>query len=149
MKFSAKGRYGIRAMIDLALHASTEPVSAKTIAERQDFSADYLEQIFRLLRKNKLVKSVRGPTGGFILACDPKEISVWDILIALEEKFQIAPCINSLDESCKHENNCKREDFCAANLMWQKIGVEFKNILQATTLHDIVSQSKEKLSQQI
>ncbi|MHC4870353.1 MAG: RrF2 family transcriptional regulator [Planctomycetota bacterium] len=148
MKFSAKGRYGIRAMIDLALHESADPISAKTIAERQDFSADYLEQIFRLLRKNGLVKSVRGPTGGFILARKPEEISIWNILMALEENFKLAPCIEAADKSCDQTVGCERKEYCAANLMWEKIGIKMKAILNETTLDNIVKEAREKLNTQ-
>lgn len=148
MKFSAKGRYGIRAMIDLALHESSQPISAKTIAERQDFSADYLEQIFRQLRKKGLVRSVRGPTGGFVLAKKPEELSVWDILIALDEKIRVAPCIETCNPKENPIEKCKRKNYCAANLMWSNIGTKIKDILTSTTLGDIVVEARKNIQSQ-
>jgi Rrf2 family protein len=144
MKFSAKGRYGIRAMIDLALHDSEHPISAKVIAERQDFSADYLEQIFRLLRKAKLVKSVRAPTGGFVLMKPASRITIWDILEALDEQIKIAPCITK--DGCHDDKTCNRSGYCAAHLLWEKVGSKAKILLQETTLEEIVVDARKELA---
>lgn len=85
MKLSTKGRYGLRAMIDLARYSEEEPVSISSIASRQDISERYLEQLVGLLKKAGLVQSIRGATGGYVLAKGAKEISVGDVLRALEE----------------------------------------------------------------
>ena len=93
MKLSTKGRYGVKAMFELALNHGLDPLSIKTIAERQNISEYYLEQLFSGLRKAGLVKSIRGAQGGYILARDPKDISASDILNVLEGPIEISECI--------------------------------------------------------
>lgn len=141
MRFSAKGRYGVRAMIDLALHQSDKPVSARAIASRQEFSADYLEQIFRQLRRQELVRSVRGPTGGFLLAQPPTAITVFDILTALDEHIAIAPC---LEGRTPGDDCCPRRTFCAAHMLWNKLGRDIEALLRNTTLEDIVAEARQQ-----
>ena len=92
MKLSTKGRYGLRAMIDLAQYSGDAPVSIISISERQDISERYLEQLVALLRKAGLVRSIRGAGGGYVLAKDMKEISVGDILRALEGSLEPVEC---------------------------------------------------------
>ncbi|MFH0910219.1 MAG: Rrf2 family transcriptional regulator [Planctomycetota bacterium] len=142
MRFSTKGRYGIRAMIDLALHEAGRPVSTRSIAERQEFSADYLEQIFRDLRKKGLVRSVRGPRGGFVLARGLDKITVWDIIEALEETMSPAPCAAE-DEG--QGSPCPRIAYCTATALWNKIGRELHELLAKTTLEDIVLEARKTL----
>ena len=88
MKLSTKGRYGLRALIDLAQYSGQAPVSITSISARQDISERYLEQLMALLRKAGLIRSVRGAGGGYVLAKDMKEISVGDILRALEGNLE-------------------------------------------------------------
>ena len=92
MKLSTKGRYGLRAMIDLARYSEEEPVSISSIAARQDISERYLEQLVGLLKKAGLVRSIRGATGGYILARSAADISVGDILRALEGSLEPVKC---------------------------------------------------------
>ena len=93
MKLSTKGRYGLRAMIDLAEHSGKEPAAISSIAERQGISEGYLEQLAALLKKAGLIKSIRGAGGGYILARDMEDISVGDILRALEGRLMKASLI--------------------------------------------------------
>ena len=92
MKISTKGRYGLRAMIDIAVYREKEPVPISKIAERQSLSERYLEQMMSLLRKNGLIRSVRGAGGGYVLARDASEISVGDVLRALEGSLEPVDC---------------------------------------------------------
>ena len=92
MKLSTKGRYGLRAMIDLARYSEKEPVSIGSVAARQEISERYLEQLVALLKKAGLVKSIRGASGGYVLAKKPSEISVGDILRALEGSLEPVKC---------------------------------------------------------
>ena len=87
MKLSMKSRYGLRALIDLAIHSRDEQVALGNVAERNGISPQYLEQVFASLRKAGIVKSVKGPQGGYFLSRDPKEISVADIVTVLEGSF--------------------------------------------------------------
>lgn len=133
MKLSTKGRYGVKAMFELALHFGEEPVSIKTIAEKQGISDYYLEQLFSGLRKAKLVKSIRGAQGGYVLSRPPKDITVADILNVLEGPIEISECID--DE----EASCKRANYCATRLLWQKISDSVNQVVNSITLQDMLN----------
>ena len=92
MKLTTKGRYGLRAVIDLAMYAKTEPVSLSDVAERQNISISYLEQLIAKLKKAGIVQSTRGAQGGYALAKEPEEISVGEILRALEGSLSPVDC---------------------------------------------------------
>ena len=92
MKISTKGRYGLRALIDIAQYSEIEPVSISSISARQDISERYLEQLMALLKKAGLIKSIRGAGGGYVLAKDVSEISVGDVLRALEGNLEPVEC---------------------------------------------------------
>ena len=130
MKLSTKGRYGVKAMVDLAIHYGLDPVSIKTISERQNISEYYLEQLFSPLRKAKLLKSIRGAQGGYILNKDPKEIKVSDIMEILEGPVEIAECIDGVV--------CDNLDCCATRLLWKKIKESIDEVMESVTLQDIV-----------
>lgn len=130
MKLSTKGRYGVKAMVDLAVHYEKEPVSIKSISERQKISEYYLEQLFSPLRKEGIIKSIRGAQGGYVLGKDPKEITVYDIMTVLEGEIEISDCIEN--ESC---NNI---DCCATRHLWLKIKESIDSVTKNTTLYDIV-----------
>jgi Rrf2 family cysteine metabolism transcriptional repressor len=104
MKLSTKGRYGVKAMFELALNYGNEPISIKAIAEKQAISEYYLEQLFGTLRKAGLITSSRGAMGGYVLSKSPGEISAADILNVLEGPIEISECIS--DE----EMNCSKAD---------------------------------------
>ncbi|QCH26758.1 RrF2 family transcriptional regulator [Clostridium tyrobutyricum] len=133
MKLSTKGRYGVKAMVDLAIHYSDEPLSIKSISERQDISEYYLEQLFSPLRKAKLIKSVRGAQGGYILNRHPKDIKVGDIMEVLEGPIEISECIDDTDG-----NSCNNIECCATRLLWSKIKDSIDKVMESTTLQDIV-----------
>src|SRR3712207_69740 len=95
MKLSTKGRYGVRAMVDLAINYGESPMSIKSIAKRQNISELYLEQLFSPLRKAKLIKSIRGAQGGYVLNKHPKDISVSDIINVLEGPIEISSCVDT------------------------------------------------------
>lgn len=133
MKLSTKGRYGVKAMVDLAIHYSEEPSSIKSISERQNISEYYLEQLFSSLRKSNLIKSIRGAQGGYILNREPKDITIADIMGVLEGPVEISDCI---DENS--ENSCSRVDCCATRLLWSKIKASIDQVMKFTTLQDMV-----------
>ena len=93
MKLSTKGRYGVKAMVDLAINYGEQPISIKSISERQNISEYYLEQLFSSLRKAKLIKSVRGAQGGYILNRAPEEITIYDVINVLEGPIEISDCL--------------------------------------------------------
>ena len=130
MKLSTKGRYGVKAMVDLAINYGEEPVSIKSISERQSISEYYLEQLFSTLRKAELIKSIRGAQGGYILNRAPAEISIHEVIEVLEGPIEVSNCLE--DEAC---NNI---DCCATRLLWKKIKDSIDSVTSSITLKDIV-----------
>lgn len=134
MKLSTKGRYGIKAMVDLAINYGGEPVSIKNISERQNISEYYLEQLFSPLRKAGLIKSIRGAQGGYVLSRAPEEITVDEIMEVLEGPIEISTCLG--------DDGCNNMDCCATRLLWVKIKDSIDSVLKSTTLKDIVDDYK-------
>ncbi len=130
MKLSTKGRYGVKAMVDLAINYGKEPVSIKSISSRQNISEYYLEQLFSVLRKSGLIKSVRGANGGYILDKAPVDITVYEVLEVLEGPIEISTCLDSHD--------CNNIDCCATRLVWKKIKDSMDSVTRSITLQDIV-----------
>lgn len=133
MKLSTKGRYGVKAMVDLAIHYGEEPSSIKSISERQNISEYYLEQLFSPLRKADLIKSIRGAQGGYILSRSPKDITVADIMRVLEGPIEISECIEE-----NNERSCSNIDCCATRLLWSRIKESIDSVMESTTLQDMV-----------
>ncbi|WP_300383243.1 Rrf2 family transcriptional regulator [Clostridium sp.] len=130
MKLSTKGRYGVKAMVDLAIHYGNLPVSIKTISERQNISEYYLEQLFSPLRRAELIRSIRGAQGGYVLNREPRDITVADVMNVLEGPVEIAECIEGTE--------CDNIDFCATRLLWEKIKNSIDEVMENITLQDIV-----------
>lgn len=132
MKVSTKGRYGLRAMVDLAVHAGGEHVALNNVAERQGISMNYLEQVFAVLRKAGLVKSVKGAQGGYILAENPANIKVGSILRALEGPLTV------IDENA--ENSTSNEpsiQYCIRVNVWDKMTACLNELVDQMTLEDL------------
>ena len=135
MKLSTQGRYGVKAMVDLAINYGEEPVSIKSISERQNISEYYLEQLFSTLRKAKLIKSIRGAQGGYILNRAPEEINIQEIIEVLEGPIEVSNCLE--DEACN------KIDCCATRLLWRKIKDSIDTVTSSITLKDIVDDYDE------
>ena len=131
MKLSTKGRYGVKAMVELAIHYGDSPLSIKTISQRQGISEYYLEQLFSPLRKAKLITSIRGAQGGYVLSREPKDITVAEIMYVLEGPIEIAECIDGV--------SCDNLDCCATRLLWAKIKNSIDDVMKSVTLQDIVN----------
>ncbi|WP_288678280.1 Rrf2 family transcriptional regulator [uncultured Clostridium sp.] len=134
MKLSTKGRYGVKAMVDLAINYGGSPVSIKSISQRQNISEYYLEQLFSSLRKAKLIKSIRGAQGGYILNRQPEDITVSDIIEVLEGPIEISDCLDGV--------TCNNVDCCATRLLWKKIKTSIDEVTNSVTLKDIVEDYK-------
>lgn len=128
MKLTTKGRYAVTAMMDLALHAKLGCVSLVDVAERQNISLAYLEQLFRSLRQAGLVNSVRGAKGGYMLAKEVKSISLADILVAADEQINLA-CGGS---------SCGEETPCLTHGLWTNLSQQFYDFLDSKNLYDLV-----------
>ncbi len=138
MKLSTKGRYGVKSMLDLALHNGEGPVALKSIAERQDISENYLEQLFATLRKAGHVKSIRGSQGGYILAHDPKSITIGSILRTLEGSLAPVECVVE-DDPIK----CSKSDRCVTKILWEKIRDKVNETVDSVTLDDLIEEYKK------
>ncbi|AGB41731.1 rrf2 family protein, putative transcriptional regulator [Halobacteroides halobius DSM 5150] len=132
MKLSTKGRYGVRAMFDLALYQGDGPIPLRSIAERQGISENYLEQLVATLRNEGLVNSVRGAHGGYLLAKKAEEITVGDIIRALEGPIALSDCVTEDIES-----ECENNDGCVVKLIWQQVKENIDEVLDSITLEDI------------
>ncbi|MEW6228893.1 MAG: Rrf2 family transcriptional regulator [Bacillota bacterium] len=137
MKLSTRGRYGVRAMYDLALHYGEGPVSLKATAERQMVSEHYLEQLMGGLRRAGLVTSSRGAQGGYELARPPGEITIGDIIRVLEGSIDPAECVAEGDAS----DACERADECTMRLVWKKLKDCMNRVLNSISLEDLCNET--------
>ena len=137
MKLSTRTRYGIRAALELADHYDKGPLQLKNIAKHQDISMKYLEQIMTILKSGKLIRSIRGPRGGYILAKAPNQIKISDVFDCLEGPVATVECV-------KDKNYCARALDCMARQLWTQVNEAIRNVLQSVTLKDLVDQAKEK-----
>ena len=141
MKRTTKGRYGLRALIDLAQYSEIEPVSISSIATRQGKSERYLEQLMTLLKKAQLVKSIRGAGGGYVLAKDMNEISVGDVLRALEGSLEPVECA-----AFSGQDSCEAAVGCVTKYVWQRINESINRTVDEISLKQLVEESKNKSS---
>ena len=135
MRLSTKGRYAVMAMVDLAQHANGNPVSLAEIAERQEISLSYLEQLFALLRKSGLIKSVRGPGGGYLLARGRSETRIADIILAVDEPIRATRCTPGAPVGCR--GNRTR---CSTHDLWEELGNQIHLFLSSVSLEDVCEQ---------
>ena len=138
MRLSTKGRYGVRAMFDLAMHRSAGPISVKSISQRQGISINYLEQIFNQLGRAGLIQSIRGPGGGFILSRTPGEIKILDIIKALKEPTSPVACVDDKDP-----DQCERIDRCVTRLLWKRLRERIREVLENTSLEDLLKETDQ------
>ncbi len=139
MKLSTKGRYGLRAFIDLAVRGKEEPVSLTSIAARQEISLNYLEQLMAKLKKAGLVESVRGCGGGYRLARAADEISVGDVLRALEGDLKPVECA-AIDSG--RESHCSGADTCVSKIVWKRINDSINETVDGIFIGELVRESE-------
>lgn len=130
MRLSTKGRYAVNAMLDLAFNENSKPINLNAISNRQNISLSYLEQLFAQLRKASLVKGVKGPGGGYLLKSNAKDITLGQIIYAVEENIDI--------RSCKGAKNCLKGDQCLTHNLWSEFGVQISNFLNNKNLQQII-----------
>lgn len=135
MKLSTKGRYGLKAMLDIAINGKDQCVSLKQIAERQSLSENYLEQLISLLKKSGLLKSTRGAQGGYTLSKNPEQITVGDILRALEGSLAPVDCV-LVNENKK----CSDSNGCVTKFIWKKVTDSINDVVDNITLMDLVDE---------
>ena len=132
MKISTKGRYALRLMIDLATNDDGNPIRIKDVAERQNISDKYLEQIISVLNKAGFVRSVRGPQGGYSLKKKPEDYTVGMILRLTEGSLAPVACVE------EDETDCERQGGCVTYLLWRKISDAINGVVDTITLKDLV-----------
>jgi len=138
MRITTKGRYALRAVLQLSLQEEKKPVSIRTLSELEDISAEFLEQIFFRLRKAGLISSTRGPGGGFQLKRSLDKITVAEVFMAVGEELHFSPC--TLDDG----EPCGRESICPAHSFWEHTYSMFRNYFQHVTLQDIINKNYPK-----
>jgi len=131
MKLSTRAKYGIHAMLDLAMNRGMGPQSIKLIAERQGIPEQYLEQLIGLLRREGLVRSVRGAQGGYLLARPPDEVTMAELMRVLEGPISLSDCLE--DEDC-----CNRTCVCSARRVWERLSKSIDQVLHSVTLEDML-----------
>ena len=139
MKLTTKGRYGLRAVIDLAMYAKNDPVSLSDVAERQNISISYLEQLVAKLKKTGIVQSTRGAQGGYALAKAPEEISVGEILRALEGSLSPVDC-SAVDG--EGETECSASNFCVTKYVWKRINDSINDTVNNMFLSELLTESE-------
>lgn len=137
MRLSARGEYGVRAMIHLALNYNEGPVPLSKVASSEEISHQFLEQIFVLLRRGGLIKSVRGVKGGYMLALPPHEVCVGDIIRVLEGPIAPVDCVSE-DGGDGGACRCDRTDDCLARHVWERLRDHINEMLDNTTLQDML-----------
>lgn len=138
IRISTRGRYALRAMVDLAQHGGDGPVLRQELAERQEISADYVAQLFGTLQAAGLVEGVKGPGGGYRLARDPAKITAADVVQAVEGPLAVVHCALP---GPNEEPACDRVDRCVTHLLWKQLSEAMKGVLNAVSLEDLVHQA--------
>lgn len=136
MRITTKGRYALRAVYTLAMTAKNKPVSIRELAEKEDISPEFLEQIFFRLKKTGMISSTRGPGGGFRLNKSPQKISLYDILEASGEGVQFTPCLSPEPNG----SSCDKVNECVAHKIWEKASNHIKNYFDDISLQSIIDE---------
>jgi Rrf2 family protein len=136
LRLPTKGQYGVRAMFEIARGYLEGPTTIKEISGRQEVSVAYLEQILNTLRRAGLIKSVKGPGGGYVLAREPSQTSIGAILKALEGPVAMASCLDP-------EEGCSRVETCVTHLMWRSLGQKIEDFLNTITLADLLKEESQ------
>ena len=138
MKLTSKGRYAVMALVDLARFDNINPVSLRDISLRQGISLDYLEQIFSKLKKNEIVKSIRGNQGGYVLNKNPNDIKLTNIFHAVDEKVKTVQCKKESKKGCNG-----RATKCITHNLWDELETHINSFFENKSLKDVVNNNKE------
>lgn len=139
MRLTTKGRFAVTAMIDLALRQHNGPVTLAGISQRQRISLSYLEQLFGKLRRHQLVESTRGPGGGYTLGRPAKDVTVADIIFAVDEPLDAT--------QCGGKENCLDDQRCMTHDLWANLNAKMVEYLDSVNLADLVEQQKQRVAE--
>ena len=138
MKLTSKGRYAVMALVDLARFDNVNPVSLRDISLRQGISLDYLEQIFSKLKKNEIVKSIRGTQGGYVLNKNPNDIKLTNIFKAVDEKVKTVQCKKESKRGCNG-----KATKCLTHNLWDELEIHINTFFENKSLKDLLNNNKE------
>ena len=138
MKLTSKGRYAVMALVDLARFNNINPVSLRDISLRQGISLDYLEQIFSKLKKNEIVKSIRGTQGGYVLNKNPNDIKLTNIFHAVDEKVKTVQCKKESKKGCNG-----KATKCSTHNLWDELEIHINTFFENKSLKDLLNNNKE------
>ena len=138
MKLTSKGRYAVMALVDLARFDNINPVSLRDISLRQNISLDYLEQIFFKLKKNQIVKSIRGNQGGYVLSKSPNDIKLTNIFHAVDEKVKTVQCKKDSKKGCNG-----RTTKCITHNLWDELENHINSFFEQKSLKDLIKDKRE------
>lgn len=141
MKISTKGRYGLRILMDLAIHQSDKPRLIRDIAKSQQISEKYISRLVIALRKAGMIRSVRGVNGGFHLAMKPEDITLLDVIEVMEGPLSIVDCVSA-------PKQCSMSENCAPREIWCKLNEDIRGLMRQTTLADILASYARQNQQQ-
>lgn len=139
MKLSTKGKYGVRALFEIARNYGQGPIAIKEIAERQQISFSYLEQILHKLGKAGIIESVRGPGGGYVLARKPAALTVGDVVRALEGPIALSHCLEP-----GLAGDCYQADACVGRMVWARVGAKIEEALDSISFEHLLRQAQGK-----
>ena len=139
MKLTTKSRYAVTAMLDIAYHNKGNPISLPEIADRQNISLSYLEQLFSRLKKSGLVESIKGPGGGYMLSKGADDIVISEVIQAVDEDLETT--------ACNGKSNCHNNHQCISHNLWQDLGIEIKNFLSDITLQQVISKNNSDIKE--
>lgn len=132
MKITTRGRYAVRAIVCLAYQSRGNPVSIREISKTERISQKYLHQLFQKLRTANIVKSIRGPGGGFVLARHPSTISIWEVISSVEQNFSQIGCHRESKKVCNIIDGCKTQ------LMWEKLSEKMEDFLDSISIESLI-----------
>ena len=138
MKLTSKGRYAVMALVDLARFDNINPVSLRDISLRQGISLDYLEQIFSKLKKNEIVKSIRGTQGGYVLNKSPNDIKLTNIFDAVDEKVKTVQCKKESKRGCNG-----KATKCITHNLWDELEIHINTFFENKSLKDLLNNNKQ------
>jgi len=138
MKLTSKGRYAVMALVDLARFDNINPVSLRDISLRQGISLDYLEQIFSKLKKNEIVKSIRGTQGGYVLNKNPNDIKLTNIFHAVDEKVKTVQCKKESKRGCNG-----KATKCITHNLWDELEIHINTFFEKKSLQDLIKNNNE------
>lgn len=137
LRLSTRGEYGVRAIYEIAKNYHNAPMTIREIAERQNLSISYLEQILNRLRREGLIKSQRGPGGGYVLSREPEDITIGRILKALEGPVAIAQCLDP------KKKGCSQIERCVSKPLWKSLGERVERFLETISLSDLLKENSK------